>query len=455
MRLKNDTRLLLFASVSVLLGLTACDTAGAPSDAEPVSDAAGPDAGTRGGTDAGEADAGPTDAGPLPTGLFAMEDLEYAGAFRLSSADFGDSNTNYAVGTLGHNPDRNSLFIAGHAQHNAIAEFAIPETLGTGTVVADLPVVEAPLQEFHNVLGDSANGNPDSMDRVTGLYWSDGHLIVQTNRWYDAAASATDTTLLVVDGELDGTVIGYFELAGRARAAGFVSPIPEAWQAALGGPALAGWASNYSIIGRYSVGPTLFAFDPADLTAEAGNPAAEGSIETTAHLDYAYSEGVYLAEDALEQQCSIEDDVTSCEEGAAASSLWNFLSKAMYGFIVPGTRTYAVFGSSGGMTTGIGYKIRQDNDNLCGGYCAYGADDYANYYWLYDLDDVLDGETLSAPQPYAYGVWDVPFDDGGAHRIIGGTWDAGSSTLYLSLANAGQVGDYDRPPVIVAYRIEL
>jgi hypothetical protein len=40
----------------------------------------------------------------------------------------------------------NSLFIAGHAQRNAVAEFAIPSTIGTGSIVENLPIVEAPLQ---------------------------------------------------------------------------------------------------------------------------------------------------------------------------------------------------------------------------------------------------------------------------------------------------------------------
>ena len=126
----------------------------------------------------------------------------------------------------------------------------------------------------------------------------------------------------------------------------------------------------------------------------------------------------------------------------------------MYGFIVPGTRTYAVLGSTGGTSSGIGYKIRQDNDNLCGGYCAYGSDDYSNYYWLFDLDELLAAESLSDPRPYDYGAWQVPFDDGGSHRIIGGAYDPEEGVLYLSLGNAGQVGTYDRPPLIVAYRIE-
>ncbi len=438
------TRTTLLA-LAIATGL-ACDDGGATTTdtgPEPTGDA-GP---------AIDATAPETDAGPAPDpGLFAIDDLSYVGAFRVSDQEHGDSSSNYAVGTLAYHAGRHSLYLAGHAHHNAIAEFAIP-TLGTSETVEELPLVEEPLQDFRSLLGASPNGNPDGMDKITGLYVSDGHLIVQANRWYDAAGSASDTTLLVVDGELDGTVIGYFELEGRARSAGFIAPVPDEWQEALGGPALAGWASNYSIIGRYSVGPTLYAFDPGDLTGQADDANAEGVIAARAWMDYPHGGGEFLAPDALEVQCDITDDVTSCEPDAAASPLWNFLSKAMYGFIVPGTRTYVVVGSTGGTETGIGYKIRQDDDNLCGGYCARGAADYSNYYWLFDLDEVLEAESPSDPQPYAYGPWSIPFDEGGRHRIVGGTWDPEGRTLYLALDGAGQVGDYDRPPLIVAYQL--
>ena len=143
-------------------------------------------------------------------------------------------------------------------------------------------------------------------------------------------------------------------------------------------------------------------------------------------------------------------DALVAEEGSA-SDLWNFLSRGVYGFVVPGTRTFAVFGSSGGVDSGIGYKITQNNGNLCGGYCAYDAADYYNYYWFFDVDEILAATETYEPRPYAYGRWSVPFDDGGRHRIIGGTFDPATMTLYLSLENAGQVGDYDRPPVILVF----
>ena len=86
-----------------------------------------------------------------------------------------------------------------------------------------------------------------------------------------------------------------------------------------------------------------------------------------------------------------------------ASPLWNFLSKARFGFIAPGTSTFVVLGETGGTRSGIGYKITQDNGNLCGGYCAYDHDDDDNAFWLFDVNDILAADDVHLPRPYAFG----------------------------------------------------
>ncbi|MFT5356282.1 MAG: hypothetical protein ACI9KE_003505 [Polyangiales bacterium] len=448
-RLRRVTQSLPFALVA-LAALGCSDSPSVETDASTldssVMDAAVDgnvaDAGT---SDASETDASETDANTALPGLVRIDDFIYAGAFRISSSMFGGSNLNYAVGTLGYNPEAGSLFIAGHAQHTMVAEFAIPDSLGMSDVVTELPVVASPLQDFVPVL--EAVDNPDGLNRITGLYWKDGDLLVNANSWYDAPGTAEDTTLVIEGGDLDGTVRGFHQLRGRARAAGFMSPIPEDWQETLGGTELAGWASNYSIISRYSVGPTLFAFNAA-------LPEAGGPIDAQIHLDYPFGERAYLSDNALEYQCTIDGDVTTCT-GEGASDLWNHVSKAMYGFIVPGTRTYAIFGSNAGARSGLGYKIIQENDNLCGGPCSRDNTDSDNYYWFYDLDEILAAESPSDPRPYAYGPWEPPFGPRGSHKVIGGSFAADRGVLYLALGGAGQVGRYDRPPLILAFEVPV
>ena len=41
-----------------------------------------------------------------------------------------------------------------------------------------MPVVDTPLQDFAYVLDASPNGNPEGIDRITGLLWVDGQLLI-------------------------------------------------------------------------------------------------------------------------------------------------------------------------------------------------------------------------------------------------------------------------------------
>lgn len=381
-------------------------------------------------------------AAPSPDERLSISDLEYRGAFRLDSDTFGASSVNYAVGTLAFNSENESLFIAGHAQQNAVAEFAVPSSLGTASVVADLPVVETPLQDFATFLDDAPTGNPDGINRIDGMQVDDGRLIVNAERWYDASGTARDTTLVLDAADIDGPVDGYFELEGAVHAGGYISDVPTAWRSALGGPLLTGWAANTSIVSRHSVGPSLFTFDPADLS---GDPTVDPSIDTSVHMNFPYSGQRWITPDAL--------DTHEPGDNGGASRLWNHLSQARFGFIAPGTSTFVVVGSTGGVESGIGYKITQDDGTLCGGYCAYASDDSSNAYWLFDVNEILAADEVHLPRPYASGAWSVPFDDEGRHAIIGGAFDADTSRLYLALGNAGQVGTYDRPPLIVVYDV--
>jgi len=375
--------------------------------------------------------------------LITIDDLEFSGAFRFTNGDFGVSSVNYAIGTLAYNPENHSLFIAGHDQQAAIAEYPIVAA-GQQTVVADLPETGEPLQPFVSLL--DTGGNPESLDRITGMLWVDGALIVNAEQWYDAPADNVDTSLVVADAnDLDGAVDGYFELGGAAHSAGYMGPIPAGWQDDFGAEFYTGWSSVYSIVSRYSVGPSLWTFAPSDLLT--GSASTDPQITTTAFMNYAYHE-THLSDRAVEWA-----DQGELGPFPPASPLWNILSRGVFGFFVPGTRTFAVIGSSGGLETGIGYKAVQDDGTLCGGPCAFGADDSYNYYWLFDVAEILAAQNVFDAQPYAYGIWEVPFDDSGRHKVIGATLDPDGGILYVALGNAGQVGDYDRPPLIITYAL--
>jgi len=103
------------------------------------------------------------------------------------------------------------------------------------------------------------------------------------------------------------------------------------------------------------------------------------------------------------------------EQGTAgpfppSDALWNPVSAGRYGFFIPGTKTFAVIGHTAGLQSGIGYKAVQSDGNTCGGPCPYDPADYSNYYWFYNVEDILSASESYQPKPYAYGAFDVPFD---------------------------------------------
>lgn len=345
---------------------------------------------------------------------------------------------------MGYNPDNHSLYIAGHAQQTRLAEYPIV-TPSFATTASALPETDDPLQNFASPL--SGISNDEGLNRITGLLVHDGALVVNAETWYDADGGNRDTTVVVNDAnQLDGSRTGLFELSCRALGAGYMGKIPEQWKRSFGGAThYTGWSSVYSIVSRYSVGPSLYTFDPDDLVF--GDVSENPEVSTTAYMTFPYQEGNFLSEGGVGSTSGPNDP---------ADPMWNILSTGVYGFFVPNSDTFAVLGKSGGISSGIGYKITQNNGNLCGGFCPYDSDDDHNYYWLFDVNDILEGGNGNTwePRPYAYGVWDPPFGDSGDHEIIGATLDDENGVLYMALERAGQVGNYDRPPVIVTFEFD-
>jgi hypothetical protein len=373
--------------------------------------------------------------------LLSATDLEYQGALRLPAADFGASSLNFSEGPLVYNPKNDSIFIVGHDHQQAVAEFKLP-ALKNSTNLADLNMAASPTQSFATVL-NRASANPQAIDQISGLALFDGpagqELLVHAYEYYDAPADNTHTTLVLRDAsDLAGSKVdGFYAFAGAAHAAGWVSPIPAPWQPLLGGTTLSGASSGVPIIGRLSVGPSAFVFDPADVI---GSSAAPGNVATTAVLDFSLAKPLH-------------DDLSN---DTGKNDIWTHLSRATFGFIAPGTRSYVTLGSSGGHKTGVCYKCTPTGaSQACGGYCANDSSDYANYYWLWDVNDLVKakkGELApSAVRPHAHGEFPTPFSG----EIGGGSFDPASGLLYLTLQGADtDQGQYANPPVIVAYQIK-
>lgn len=407
---------------------------------------AGSDATTDGDAAAAEAGAdasdGAVEAGsPLDLPLLHLEDFEYAGAFRVPAGELGVSSMNYAEGPFAYDPAAHSIYIVGHTYQQAVAEFLVPD-LVESTSIGDLNMAADPVQVFAPTL-QRVEPNPQSIDRIGGMALVESpsgvELIVNAYEYYDAPADNTHTTFVVRSpGDLAGSEVdGFYSFAGRAHAAGWISSIPQDWQTEIGQPYITGSSSGMPIIGRLSVGPSAFAFDPLDVV---GAGVAPGDVPTQALLDF-----------SLEHP--LHDDLGN---DGGDNDIWTHLSRAVHGFIAPGTRTYVTVGHSGGHATGVCYKCTPTGaTEPCGGYCANDVGDYAHYYWLWDVADLLavkQGTTQAwEVRPYEYGVFPTAFT---TRTLGGGAYDPASNLLYLTVQRADtDQGTYSNPPIVVAYRL--
>ena len=384
-----------------------------------------------------------TDSPPLELPRLSVEDFRYAGAFRLPSGNYGASSVSYSQGSIAFNPSRQSLYIVGHSHQQAIAEFPIPRMINSA-VPAELDIAGAPIQPFSRVLDRVSGGNPERNNRIGGMLYVNGpdgpELLVNAYMYYNAAGKNKTSMLVVRDAHhlAKSDVDGFFEVQGRpGHTAGWMTPIPEPWGRILGGEYLTGTSSGIPIISRCSVGPSAFVFNPLDVV---GRKSVTSLVPTIRLLDFS-------------NRRRLHKDLSN---KSLQNHLWTHTSRAVFGVVIPGTRTYATFGSSGGHASGIGYKIVQDNGKQSGGYSSFAVKDNYHYYWLWDVSDLVRvraGEILPhRVRPYEYGIFQTPFADL-SNRLGGGTFDPTTDRIYLTALFADRTqGRYKKLPVVMVWK---
>ncbi|MCF7980672.1 MAG: hypothetical protein K9K86_01735 [Pseudomonadales bacterium] len=356
---------------------------------------------------------------------------------RFQEGTFGSSRLAYSVGAFAVSEELSTVWIAGHAHHYSVGAYELLEPKRSFSV-SQLPIA-ANLQLFKKIRpGKKLSGEPN---RITGMQLINNQLWVNVAEWYDADTDNNNTTMVFSDAlDLQNSEqYGYFQLEGRAHAAGWISPIPTSKQTQLGGTHIAGFASNIPINSRLSMGPSLFTWNPDqhELTVSGS------TIATNRLLDYTLPQPLH--EDGYNE--------------AGNNDMWTELSIAYVGFIPENSNHYLVIGSSGGHISGIGYKITQDNGRKCGGPCAYDHDDYYNYFWLYSLSDielVRNGSlSPSSIRPIDYGV--LPVYDGrllGSPLMIGASYCDDSSRLYLLFDGVDKTQNkYEPQPALFVYKL--
>jgi len=378
-------------------------------------------------------------AQPAKLPLLHLKDIEYQGAFRLPADTYGTSSLNYSEGPLEYNSVNHSIFIVGHAHHQNIAEFVVPNIVKS-EVLSELQMASAPRQAFSPILSRATGGNLQAIDRIGGMEFinteSGPQLIINGYEYYDAPGDNSHTTLIArnSDNLATCTMDGYHTFQGGAgHTSGWISPVPTEWQTTLGGTLITGQSSGIPIISRTSVGPSAFSFLPENLTTS----SVPNPVPTTTLLDFSLAHPLH-------------DDLSNTTR---TNDIWTHLSRVVYGFVVPGTRSYLTIGESGGHESGVCYKCTQNDGNLCGGYCANDAEDYYHFYWLWDVNDLVavkNGSKNSYDvRPYEYGEFPTPF---ATNSFGGGTFDPGSNTLYLTIQKADRLqGTYSNPPVVATF----
>jgi len=381
-------------------------------------------------------------ASSLP--LLTIDKVQYKGAFRIPSGTYGASSADYSYGAIGFNPDKNSLFVAGHEYEGAIAEFPIPAIVNS-TDIGALKTASTPIQSFAKVLSKATNVDWGQGLRVSGIYYSGSKLMVNMYRFYDNGAPFMQTPTMILE-DANGiaatkSLKGYLPVQGGVAAGGWVSPIPTEFQSALGGTHISGFTSSTAraIVYTGSNGPAAFAFSPNIAMA---NSATTTSISTVKLVAY-----------SLDNPLAPGGDLYNTSR---TNQYWTHASEASYGMIVPGTRSYLVLGVSGGHKSGIAY-----GDPPYGGYKGYytiDQKDIYTYYWLYDVNDFEKAKNGTiqpyAIKPYAVGKFNAPFQGSGVNPISGGTFDAATGTMYLSISRADtQSGG--NPSIIAAYKFDV
>lgn len=372
----------------------------------------------------------------LPVALNKLLDISYLGAFRVEYSD-ATSTTEYSSGAIAVSSDGNSLFATSHVYEQAVGEFNIP-TLSTSGVYLDLPIAPN-LQPFTFALSQNTV-DPRSNDRMNGILEYNGKLLISSENDYNTGDPSPNIQFLSNSENLSAsTNTGLMNLGGESKSGGWLTKVPNNAISLIGGEYVAGWSSVRSITSRYSQGPSLYVFNPEDVvTANAGD-----NVASTELMVYPYGGGNELV---VGGDLYLKD----------TDPLWGSMAKGRYGFIIPNTNYYMVVGTHAGLNDGVGYKITNDEGELGGGPDSYVAADKYSYYWLYDLNDIVNATNPHDPVPFSYGKWMHPFDNRGRVGISSASFDEINNKLYINLngANTENGGTFSRHQTVLVYDLQ-
>jgi len=332
----------------------------------------------------------------------------------------------------------------GHDWQQMVAEIRIPAVVNS----ADVPALSTAtvLQPFVDVTEGRMKSiltSPNESVKIGGLLVDNGKLLVSVYDYYDGCGCNARTSHFVSGLTLlrTGNVLGPFKVGSLnpGFVAGYMTPIPAEWQAALGGSVITG-SCCLAVVGRTSFGPAAFAFNPADL----------GTVPTAPAVPLVYypsNHHTLGAWDATWNGTNTLFNGTTVIRGVALPS---------------GTRSLLFFGSQGigpfcygaGVATTPGSNECFNPANSGKGTHAYP---YQYQVWAYDVLD-LAAVKAGRKRPWdvrPYAVWSLTFPSSPVNRNVqlgGAAYDPGARRLYVSQQFADIVG-LDPLPVIHVFEV--
>ncbi len=360
--------------------------------------------------------------------LLEQSDLTYLGAFRVPS-----SGCNVTGQGLAYNPTNNSLFIT--CQGITVAEITIPAAVNTtnASLLNQATYLQSPVDPTEGRMLELWNGG-DLNVQVGGLLVDGSNLYVTGFVYYDAGGSQQlshwrRSKNLTAGGTLQGPysiiVCEFFGcIPGAGIVSGYMTPIPSAYQGALGGTAITGQCC-IPIITRTSYGPSALAFTPVNFPT---------SVQHEMNLYY----------DTFHQ--------TIGTYSGPANDLYNGPTQVR-GIVFPeNTRSILFWGRHGTGDFCYGFGVNQNpppvhpdpNEHNCYDPVISDKGNHAYPYhyqtWAYDVQELIDVKNhlqqQYEPTPYAFWRWPtLPFGHS-TGEFDGAAYDPNLERLYVSMHTA-------------------
>ncbi|MDD2467525.1 MAG: hypothetical protein PHI97_26380 [Desulfobulbus sp.] len=399
--------------------------------------------------------------------LIQQQHLTYKGAFRVPRGNLGGDSKILSMGPsagrgITYNSANNSLILAGSNVEKLAIEISIPTPVNSNSIsnLNTAAVVQAPgnvaNSMWNNLEADgssTANGG-----RVGAFLVYNNKLIGNVYAYYagDTSGYVSHFTSSLKWSSTGSNFSGFKKVgvnpissvaANGGWVGGYMCHVPSDWQAKLGYPALTGNGA-IPIIGRSSMGPSIWGFNPEDIGVIEPAPATVYTGYTATHPTL----GTY-----------------------GAGTLQYNMATILAGIAFPsGSDSILVFGGHGLGEDGQGmgcYGQGTSDPSLhrmpFGGtiYCYDPADKdkgthaypYVYQVWAYNANDFLNVKNGTKKYweivPYTYWTFTLPFETG--KKVLGGVaYDPTTQRLFVSQVGSDYLANqYEPNPIIHVFSI--